>query len=46
MVAVTWAIFGYGCLALVLATWAAYGLTEQIRKSKQRKAKGKGRHRG
>lgn len=42
MVAVTWAIFGYGCLALVLATWAAYELAARI---KQRKKKGRHRER-
>lgn len=39
--AVTWAIFGYGCLALVLAGWAAYEMSFWIK----RRTKGKGRHR-
>lgn len=42
--AVTWAIFGYGCLALVLAGWAAYEAGHRIKQRFTRK--GRHRHEG
>lgn len=38
-VAVTWAVFGYGTLAFVLAAWAAYEMAIKINNRRR------GRHR-
>ena len=42
-VAMMWAVFGYGTLALVLATWAAYELAIKI--NARMGEKQRGRHR-